>query len=688
MLPDESIALFSPVLLAGPSAWHPDYARVVAYAEVCRRFATGDVAPLLAAYWPSKNEQELRALLALYVPTCDSTWREITTPFYQVGRLRDGQVERKFSYDESLSAAERTRRLEALTQATQRIYNQQPLQDYLAEQVVPTVAMSDPNAWVLLDFAPFDYRTQRAQPYPVLLPSSAVVHFTRSAGTVTSLSARYVVAQDDTSETLHRYTTYLPDHSVSYWPTSKGEPTIPGGVLPTDGVVLDGDKEAYHYRVFAHGAGQVPAVPVGYVRDQGAVGHVFVSPLDAALSFFRLELKTGHELQLVMRNLATPRQLQYVTPCEGIKEDGGCHNGYCSTPQDGNYRDLRCRKCHGTRDSGISSSAADVVRIPLSPNPDENKFKLTDYLAFVGPSPDVPDFQLKYQDWLGDKLKQKIFGTPVLSKTYVAQTATERLSQLDQLAIALTPFADYFSYCYRYLAQVCAAFVDAGGGLEVIYDFPEDLQLKSHRDLYDQLAAAITAGVRADEVESIQNAIARKRHASDPEALRRYFVRSRFIPFLGLPDAMVIQLGALSWVTNEDVVMRFNSDRIFSDIEASEPRFYDLAPARQAELVQAQIDLIKAKLTPPVAAAGNFGKLQLTSQTQPAPPPVAQPDYQVGARISVKPDMAHNMGGMTMGGAGTVALLSGEQAIGVKLDSNPKEVHKWYVPSEIQPSNT
>jgi hypothetical protein len=618
MLPDESIALIGPVLLA--NAWHPDYARVVRYAELCQQIATGNVHTLLAQYWPSKTQQELTDLLRLYVPTSDSTWREITTPFYQVGRLRDGQVERKFSYDESLSEPERARRIAAVEQATGKVYNQKPLHDYLAEQVVPTVAMSDPNAWVLLDFAPFDFRTQKAQPFPVLLPSSAVVHFTRSAGVVTSMSARYVLNRDDTDEVLHRYTTYLPDYAVAYWPLdSKGNATLPGGVDYADGVVLDGDKEAFHYQVFEHGAGRVPACPVGFVRDQGAIGHVFVSPLDAAISFFKLELKTGHELQLVMRNMAMPRQLQYTQACTGYDITGGCTNGLCRTPLPGtDPNDFTCPKCKGTKLEPLSKSASDVIEIPLSPDPTENKLKLTDMLAFVGPSPDVPEFQLKYQEWLGDKMKQKLFGTPILSKTTVTQTATERMSQLDQLAIALTPFADHFSYLYSYLAYVCAAFVDAAEGLEVIYDFPEDLQLKSHQDLYDQLAAAIKAGVRADEVESIQNAIARKRHASDAEALRRYFVRSRFIPFLGLPDAMVIQLGALSWVTSEDVVMRFNSDRIFSDIEAVEPRFYDLARERQNELVQEQIDLIKAKLAPPTAS-GSFGRLQLTPEAQPAP---------------------------------------------------------------------
>jgi hypothetical protein len=635
MLPEDSIPLVSAILLAGPTAWHPDYARVVEYAALCRKFATGNVASLLRPYWESESEDDFERLLGLYVATCESTWKEITTPFYQVARLRDGQVERKLTYDESISEPERARRIALVTAALDKYYNNKPLQDYLAEHTMQTVAMTDPNAWLLTEFGTFDFRTQKARPYPVLLPSSAVIDFTRHAGTVTSMTARYeinvtvdntqglsalpnaVLAAITQQQTLYRYTTYLPDHAVDFWPVdSKGNPTIPGGTFD-DVVQEEGGKILYHYKVYAHNAGQVPACPIGYVPDPGATSLVFLSPLHAAISWLKLELKTGHELQIVMRNMAMPRQLQYVQPCPGIDADGGCNNGYCTSPRDGNYHDLRCRICKGTRNPGISKSASDVIEIPLSPLPEENKFKLTDYLAFIGPDPAIPDFQLKFQDWIADKLKQKLFGTTILSKATITQTATERMSQLDQLAIALSPFADQFSYCYTYHGTISAVYVDAGGGLNIVYDFPEDLQLKSADDLYDQLSRAVLAGVRSDEIARIQNAIMRKTHASDPEGLRRYAVKSRFIPTLGLPDQLVIQVYALGKIPESDFLVRFNHDRIFTDAEQANPKFYDLPYKDQAALVKEQVELIRAEL--PANTANAFPRVNMNPTPQPAP---------------------------------------------------------------------
>ncbi|MBF9140832.1 hypothetical protein [Hymenobacter properus] len=616
MTPDQSIPLVSGILLAGPSAWHPDYDRVVKYADLCRRFATGDVEPLLRTYWEGEAEEQLQRLFRLYVPTCESAWGELATQFYKVARLRDGQVERKIVYDEAAGEAERARWTARLTQALSSYYNNRPLQDYLAEHLAQTVALTDPNAWLLTAFDAFDYRTQQARPYPVLLPSSAVVHFTRSAGEVTSLTARYAIRSADNTETLHRYTTYLPDHAVDFWPVdNSGNHTIPDGPEYATGTVYNGDKIAYHYQVLEHGAGRVPASPLGYIPDQNARGLVFLSPLHRAINWLKLELKTGHELQIVMRNMAMPRQLEYTQPCTGIEALGGCANGLCRNPSPTNPNDFRCPKCHGSGIEPISKSASDVIKVPLSPDPTENKLKLTDMLAFIGPSPDIPTFQLKFQDWISDKVQAAVFGRQALQKTSGPMTATEIADLADQKAVALGPFADWFSGTYVHHGMVCGTYVDAGKGLSLIYDFPDGLDLKSESDLYAQLKAAVEAGVRPDEITRIQNAIMRKTHASDPEAMRRYLVRSRFIPTLGLSDDVAFKVFALGKMTEDDFITRFNADRIFMDAEAANTNFYNLSAEAQAAAVQAQVDLIKAKLPAGGVASGSFGRLSVSPVT-------------------------------------------------------------------------
>lgn len=607
MTPDQSIPLVSAMLLQGSSAWHPDYDRVVTYADLCRRFATGDVEPLLRLYWEGEAEEQLQRLFRLYVATCESAWGELATQFYKVARLRDGQVERKVVYDEGIGEAERARLTAAVTQALGSYYNNKPLQDYLAEHIAPTVALTDPNAWLLTAYDAFDYRIQKARPYPVLLPSAAVVAFTRSAGEVTSMTARYLVR-----EALYRYTTYLADYAIDYWPVdSDGVPTIPGGPESATDVVRDAQGAvAYHYQVLEHGAGRVPASPLGYIPDQNARGLVFLSPLHRAISWLKLELKTGHELQIVMRKMAMPRQIQRTQACTGIDAYGGCDHGLCRNPQGSNPNDFRCPKCKGSGVEPLSQSASDVIEIPISRNPEENNLKLADILTFVGPDPAIPEFQLKFQDWISDKTQAAVFGRQSLQKTSGPATATEIADLSDQKAVALGPFADFFSGTYVHHGTVSAVYVDAGKGLTLIYDFPDGLDLKSELELYAQLEAAVKAGVRADEIQRIQNAIMRKTHASDPEGLRRYLVRSRFIPTLGISDTLFIQYCALGKIPEDDQLIRINADRIFYDAELANPNFYNLSPEAQDAAVQKQVDIVRGKLTASTAA-GSFARLNL-----------------------------------------------------------------------------
>jgi len=61
--------------------------------------------------------------------------------------------------------------------------------------------------------------------------------------------------------------------------------------------------------------------------------------------------------------------------------------------------------------------------------------------------------------------------------------------------------------------------------------------------------------------------------------------------------------------------------------------------------------------------------------------------FKVGDRVEVKPGSAHTMGGVTMGGAGTVEEIS-TPALGIRLDDMPDEMHKWYVADELEASDT
>ncbi len=288
-----------------------------------------------------------------------------------------------------------------------------------------------------------------------------------------------------------------------------------------------------------------------------------------------MELKTGSELQIVMSQVAHPQKAQFVNRCVGAPGDT-CKEGYNNSMQP-------CTVCNGTTRNQIATSAIDTLAVPLPKDLADVKLKLTEMIAYFAPGTDVPKLQIDYQNHLTNRIKEVLFGTSLLNKTSTTQTATERLAQLAQLNTALTPFADQFTALYEHQGLVSGAYLDVAAGLQVVYDFPPGLELADVADLETAYAEAVKAGMPAFYLETQLRTIIRRRFATDPEQLRKMLIKCRFIPFLGLSEDAVLKLATLGFCSAEERVLRTHADTIFTELEATDPGFYDLSyPAQQA----------------------------------------------------------------------------------------------------------
>ncbi|KAA9333392.1 hypothetical protein F0P96_10510 [Hymenobacter busanensis] len=600
---EQARARVEPLILTGGT--HPDYAHCVAHAARNRKFATGNIASLLRRYVSRESEAEFAVRQALTISTAPAVWKELSTPFQQVSRLKGSNVERRFDYPADLSDDERTRRTAILLSAVDQYYANRPIEDYLAEHVVQSEAMTDPNAWLLTEFLPFDFRTERARPYPVLMPCEAAVDFARVAGVVEYVTFRLDVSVDGITGS--RYTCYLDNESIDYWPvlTVGGAQvsTLPAG-RPADGVLRsEQGTQVWEYRVLRHNAGRVPAAPIGYVPDPETQRRTFVSPLHPALCFLEKELKTGSEFDVVMAKVMHPHKTQYVPACPGdVAHQQACINGRNPTTQD------TCTVCHGSGQSPIATSALDVNTFPLPKDMADLKFKLSEMVHFSSPDIGIPKFQMEYAEYLVKRAQRTLFNTETLSQVTVARTATERLAEADQKNTALMPLAECLSRLYVHAATVSAAYVDVAQGLSVVYEYPKDLIPPSLQDLEAAFGEAQKAGLDTMYLEQKYRDIIRRKFADNPEERRKMEVKLRFVPFVGGSDAYVLQLAALGYITAEERVLRTHQDSIFYRLETTNPNFYDLAPAAQQQLVDAEVAALLAKL-PSATGSGTFPRV-------------------------------------------------------------------------------
>ncbi|NVO33221.1 hypothetical protein [Hymenobacter lapidiphilus] len=600
---DQAIARIRP-LIAGQLT-HPDYVRCREHAELCRQLQSGNVAGLLRRFRLNESEEQYLVRQQLTVSTVPAVWHELRTPFYQVAQLSGADVVRRFDYPDTLTDDERVRLTALLTQAVDRYYAEEPMEEFFAERVVKGIAMTDPNAWLLTTFADFDFRTERARPYPVLLYTEAVVDFTRQAGRVSSMTARLPVSRPEASQPGFRYACYLENELLDYWPvlrTAEGSPlpTLPEGATVVD-TINDAatDEPTHQARVVRHGAGRVPAEPIGYEPDEETEGRTFVSPLNPAICFLLKELNTGSELDIVMNRVTHPHKTQYVPPCPGLPADGGCVNGMAPNGP------KTCGICHGTGISPISTSALEVNTFPLPKDPQDLKFKLSDMVHFSAPPVEIPRFQVEYQQQLVRRAQRTLFNTETLTQTTTARTATERLADNAQKNTALFPMARAISRWYVHHALVCAAAVDAfRPGLRIAYEQPKTLIPPALEDLEAAFADAVKAGLPAMYLEDKYKDLVRRRYADDPQARQRMEVRMRFVPFLGMSEDFVLKLAGSGYITAEQRVLRTHQDSIFYAVELKAPNFYQLAPAAQQALVDTEVAALVGQLVTSAPPAG------------------------------------------------------------------------------------
>lgn len=601
-------------------ATHPDYALTVDRAVTYRRLATGKgIEHLMRQYASQETDAEYASRVAMMITTVPAWWDQARKKYYEVARLRGGTVVKRFDYGPDLAVSDVDRLRGRLTQAVNGYYQEEPLEAYLAEQLTKSHCMSDPNAWQLTDFGAFDYRTEVPQPYPVLFPCEAAVDFGRLAGKVSYFVGRLSIPQ---SASAYRYVCWLDNEAVDCWPVlydgNTPVPTMPEGAVimyEMKEPALNGtaDKVLYQCRLLKHNAKRVPLKVLGYVVDEEGSGESFVSPLHAGVCFLKQSLKVGSENDIVMSQMSSPIRAAYANDCPGeVDPATGAHY----TCKNGINMQLfqPCGACGGTgEDVNMSTTALRTVTVPYPKKDEDIPVKPADAMAFLGPSVDLPKFQVDYLDRAGKLFMQTIFGNYDGARVGTKTATEDKIDQQSELT-ALAPFADWFSAAYVHHAKVCAAYVDAGAP-EVTYEFPADLEKVTLDDLLALREKAVKARADSNQLEALDDQIAIKQYANDPEGLLKNRVKRRHMTFLGQPNEWVTQQATLGYISADHRVRRTHVDIIFGELEVERTDFYQLAYPAQVTLVDAKVKQILAGLP---SAAASMPRMNLNPLAAPA----------------------------------------------------------------------
>lgn len=598
-------------------AVHADYALTVQRATLYRMLATGNIGPLLQQFVGREDADEFASREKMTIETVSASWNQLRTPFYEVARKRGGDVTKRLDYAKTVATTEAQRRQVRLTAAIDSFYNRQPVEHYLAERLTKSHLMSDPNAWLLTEFTPFDFRTQVAQPYPVLVPCEAAVDFGRLAGVTSYFTARFRIPQ---ATDKFRYICYLETEAVDCWPVL-WDGAKPVFTMPENSAVVyemreqtnngTSGKVLYQCRLLTHKAGVVPACVLGFVEDEDGTGESAVSPLHPALKFLIGMLKVGSENDIVMAQMAFPVRARYAEDCPGAGPDSTGVNHTCINGLDPTTLS-RCTACAGTGRKPTAITAAETLTMPMPKPGEEVKVKPGDLVAFIGPPTDNPKLQLEYLQSRRLLAMQAVHGTEDADRVAGTETATQRRLRQKAQQIALAPCADHLAALYKNAVEASAGYTDTADGLTVVYSI-QVIDPESEDELYEQRLAAVNAKADASTLEAIDNRIAYRQYADDPDALIKNQVKRRFMTFLGQTDEWVTQQATLGYISAEHRVLRTHADIIFGELEVEVADFYNLAYAAQSEKVSEKVKAILAGLPPPAAAMPRLNLSPTTS---------------------------------------------------------------------------
>ncbi len=441
----------------------------------------------------------------------------------------------------------------------------------------------DPNAWILTTFKPFDGKKETPQTYPHEYSCKDVVNFCvenqKTKWVLIAMDYNYTT-KEDKSKKAKRYLFFDSMNSYEYKELPKDIKDQPKG-NNVSYWIEDKKKTKFAVFTYSHKSEKVPLMRVGYISDKATNGATFVNPFHyEALPLLEQFIKVSSEFQLGITLHVFPKQISYVDQCDAR----GCANGVMLDGKE-------CEVCQGTGKKH-HSTAADMQEIPMPKRLEDlvDVSKLSSYVEFPG---NVMEFLDKFVDKVEKKILRMVFNTESLVQTQF-NTATEAEIDMDSVYDTLSPFGEKYSEMWMFIVKLQIFYMGIKDAT-VWHKFPSDLKLKSMKQLLEELKTANDSNAPSYVKESINSDIMDIIYADDHTELAKLKIKNRHFPFPGKSDFEIQNIILNNLTTQFNQVLYANFDNVFDSLETKQSNFYELAYAKQKNLIKIEVEeIIKA----------------------------------------------------------------------------------------------
>jgi len=605
MTNSEALNFLLNIAIQGEKSYHKGYRRTVQYASDCKAYFGGvNLSEYLKPFTRRESLELFKQREEITAHIQSSLGNMIDKPFAKVARSNWTKVV-------SVPDDKDGERAKAFERETLSKFSQHGLFGYTFERL-RYWNIYDPNCFVVVEFAPFNNQTKKAQPYPFEVTADMAVDFRYTNTDLEHLAVRQVQEKMSGSDMakVDRLTLYQPVQTVVLQQLTPAEikalPSIPPkaakfpeNVKNGDLVNVDGVKVYMAVIPLPHNYPKTPAARCGYVDNPEDDGATKLSIFDAALPWAKKILKTNSEMDLMNALLAFPVSIRHAETCDAT----GCNGGRL---HDGSP----CLACGGTGKKSRPTSVQEELVLDLPDRPDD-MLDVTKLQTFVYVPVEAVRLVIETLERWMDRAVKAVFNSEMYTKDQVAQTAMFHGVQLQSIYDVLFPFGRHISQVCGYLGGVIGAFTGIPDAVAMPV-IPTDLRFETVDDLFAELKSLRDAGGGNDAAALIQTRIMERLLRDDPDGLNRWRVDDQFNPFRGMTEDQILESLNSGFVPESKKVFYINRQDIMAEILNDAPNFYRLARPAQKALIDAKVQAIMQALNESQPTL-NIGKIAVNS---------------------------------------------------------------------------
>lgn len=546
---------------------HEDYKRVTELADKYFKLVTGNgIEKLLQKIITRETDEEFKQRTDITKSVCPAILNSTKLPFQKASRKQP--IVRKIDYAGDSDA----KKLE-LEEFISMYWGDKSLEKYL-EYAFIDYNYTDPNAFLITEFAPFDPNIEKAKPYPFVATSAEAIMFEYHNEILDYLIVRLPITYLDkgSPQSGFKYTMYLGMDTIELVQVSEEE--------KFNKDVIEIEKKYYLLTYYEPKNDKVPAIRFGYNRDAETEGRTFVSSFHAVQAYLEKSLKIDSELDMSISMTAFPQRIMYVSPCN----NPGCNKGYFP---DGN----ECGICHGTGRQPFHRGTMDILTFDM-PRDVAQLFDLNNVMVTKGPLIELLEFMDGYIQRLMNHVHTLLFSNNVATREEVtiAVTATAENFGEDNRNDALYPFGQHYSVVWEFVVKDIATFTDLNEGLEVQYKLPKDFKQKGLEQIAKEIKLFKDAGAATSTISALEDDANELLYLDRPEVLKEIRIKNRINPFRGYSAADIHFIIAQGNVPLDKRTLWENFESIFQDLESENqnPWLFDLAYEKILALVKAK----------------------------------------------------------------------------------------------------